>query len=156
RSGELAQLRTEMPSDEGSKWDSHPPVAVRIQAMDAVPDQPVAVDSRPAADLIPGFAQACSALASMALNLGSRQVLPWDQFTAAAMTASAQEAADEIYRGVARSTGSGQVDLGTVLDLAAAGRLGTVGGPLSQAPADAFGLLVSLAAVRSGAAAWRH
>ena len=156
RSDELARLRAEMPPDEGSWWDSHPPIAVRVQAMDAMPDQPVVVDPRPATDLVPAFPQACAALASMALNVGSRQVLPWEQFTAAAMTAMAQEAADEIYRGVARSTGAGHVDLGTVLDLSAAGRLGTVGGPLSEAPADALGLLVSLAAVRSGVATWRH
>ncbi|MBX6748949.1 MAG: M48 family metallopeptidase [Micromonosporaceae bacterium] len=156
RSGELAQLRAGMPPDKGSVWDSHPPIAARIQAMEAMPDRLVTVDDRPATELIPGFPQACAALASRALKIGSRQVLPWDQFTAAAMTATAQDAADEIYRGVARSTGSSDVNLGTVLDLSAAGRLGTVGGPLTEAPADALGLLVSLAAVRSGVATWRH
>lgn len=156
RADELARLRAEAPPDKGSLWDSHPPIAARIQAMDGMPDQPVAVDSRPATDLIPAFPQACSALASMALKLGSRQVLPWEQFTAAAMTASVQEAADEIYRAVARSTGASDVNLGTVLDLVAAGQLSTVGGPLTEAPADAFGVLVSLAAVRSGVATWRH
>jgi hypothetical protein len=92
----------------------------------------------------------------MSLKVGSRQVLPWNEFTAAAMTASAQEAADEIYRGVARSTGARHADLGTVLDISEAGRLGLVGGPLSEAPADALEVLVGLAAVRSGAATWRH
>jgi Zn-dependent protease with chaperone function len=156
RADELARLRAEMPPDQGSAWDSHPPIAARIQAMDAMPDRPVPVDHRSATDLIPGFPEACAALARTALKIGPRQVLPWDQFTAAGMTASVQESADEIYRAVARSTGSSDVNLGTVLDLSAAGRLSVVGGRLSEAPAEALGLLVSLAAVRSGAATWRH
>ncbi len=161
RSEELAGLRAEAPPSDGSRWDSHPPIAVRIAAMDAMPevsreDAERAPASRSATVLVPYFDQACAALAASALKLGSRTVLPWDQFTAQAATAGAQGSADEIYRAVARSTGAGHADLGTVLDLAAAGQLGTVRGPLSESPVDALSVLVSLAAVRSGAAAWRH
>jgi Zn-dependent protease with chaperone function len=156
RSGELARLRAEPPPSESSRWDSHPPIATRVAAMNEMPDVPTPADTRPAWVLIPYFDQACAALAASALNLGNRTVLPWSQFTAQAATAQVQEAADEIYRSVARTTGVGQATLDTVLELAAAGRLGTVHGRLSESPLDALGVLVSLAAVRSGAAVWRH
>ncbi|HEY7224318.1 MAG TPA: M48 family metallopeptidase [Micromonosporaceae bacterium] len=156
RADELTRLRAQAPPSEGSRWDSHPPIAVRIAAMAAMPDPQVSADTRPSTVLIPYFPQACAALASSALSLGNRTVVPWDQFTGLGATAAAQDAADQIYRAVARATGAGHADLGTVLDLAAAGRLATVGGRLAQAPGDGLEVLVRLAAVRSGAAAWRH
>jgi hypothetical protein len=123
--------------------------------MASMPDSPAPADPRPATALVRGFPQACQALAHGALKLGGRTMLPWDEFTGHGATASAQQIADEIYRAVARSTG-GRADLGAVLDLSAAGRLGMVGGPLTEAPAAGLAVLVNLAAVRSGAGRWRH
>ncbi len=156
RSDELERFRAEAPPSEGTRWDSHPPIATRVEAMAAMPDSAAPADPRNAAELIPGFDQACLALERSALKLGDRTVLPWDEFAGHGATASAQGAADEILRAVARATGGGRADLGTVLDLVEAGRLGTVGGLLTGAPVNALLTLVSLAAVRSGAARWRH
>jgi hypothetical protein len=124
--------------------------------MAVMPDSESNVDSRPATVLVRDFPHACAALATSALNLGGRTVLPWDEFTARAATAAAQETADQIYRAVARGTRGGQPGLGTVLDLSAAGRLSTVGGLLTKDPEQALEVLVSAAAVRSGAARWQH
>jgi hypothetical protein len=155
RAGELAALRAEAPSSKTSRYDSHPPIAARIAAMDSMPDAPAFVDTRPARVLVPNFEQACAALATSAFKIGNRSVVPWDRFTGLAMASALQEAADEVYRAVARVTG-GRADLGAVLDLAETGRLGTISGPLAQDQPAALAVLVRLAAIRSGAAYWRH
>ncbi len=156
RTDELARLRSEAPPSESSAWDSHPPIAARIAAMESMPEAAVAPDTRPATVLVRDLDQANAALARSALKLGDLTLVPWDQFTGHAMTATIQDAADEIYRAVGRATGARQADLGTVLELSAAGRLGSVDGALGQAPAEALRILIELAAVRSGVAVWRH
>jgi Zn-dependent protease with chaperone function len=153
RAGEIAKLRAQAPPSKASRYDSHPPIAARIAAMESMPEAAVPVDTRPAWVLVPYFEQACHALVTSAFKIGNRAVVPWDQFTGLAMTATVQEAADEIYRAVARVTG-GRADLGIVLDLAESGRLGSVGNALPDP--DALAILVRLAAIRSGAAYWRH
>jgi Zn-dependent protease with chaperone function len=155
RSGELAALRAEAPSSKTSRYDSHPPIAARIAAIETMPDSPVFVDTRPAWVLVPNFEQACAALVTSAFKIGNRSVVPWDRFTGLAMTSALQEAADEVYRALARVTG-GRADLDMVLDLAETGRLGTIPGPLAQDQPGALAVLVRLAAIRSDAAYWRH
>jgi Zn-dependent protease with chaperone function len=53
RADELAALRVQPPSAERSRWDSHPPIAVRIAAIEAQPDTGPPPDDRPASLLIP-------------------------------------------------------------------------------------------------------
>ena len=153
RAAEIAKLRAEAPPSKASRYDSHPPIAARIAAMESMPEAAVPMDSRPAWVLVPSFEQACAALVTSAFKIGNRTLVPWDQFTGLAMTVATQEAADEIYRAVARATG-GRADLGVVLEIAESRGLGYVGNVLAEP--DAIAVLVRLAAIRSGAAYWRH
>jgi len=157
RSGsvELARLRAEPPPPEWSRWDSHPPIATRIEAMAAVADDHPPDDPRPASVLVRDLPQAYAALVRSALELGDRTVQSWDEFAAHDANATAQARAGAIYRAVARCT-DGRASLDAVLELAEAGRLGAVGGPLTETPGEALELLVGLAALGSGKARWRH
>src|SRR6185369_2772589 len=102
RANELAELRTEAPPEEQSRWDSHPSVAVRVAAMDAMPDQPVPVDTRPATDLVPRFDRAAEVLFEGVAAVEGRRQVGWDEFTTAGLLAEEQRQADVVYRAAAR------------------------------------------------------
>ena len=165
RADELAELRQAPPPTEQSRWDSHPSIAVRVAAMDGMPDVPVGADTRYATDLVPMFDSAAEAVAKRAVRFGGRTQLPWDQFTAVAVLVQEQRQADLIYRAAARLAGSATANLGTVFGLVHAGRLGELAAEFfpdatRQEAAARFvapmTLLLRVAAVRSGVATWRH
>ena len=165
RTDELGALRLEAPPSEQSTWDSHPSPAVRIRAMEAMPDVVVRADDRPATDLVPMFDQACAALAAKVVAFGGRTQLPWDDFRAVATLIQEQRQADHIYRATARIVGGSEAGLGTLLDLIAAGRLHEVAAEFipnatKRESAERFlplmRLLLRVAAVRSNAARWQH
>ena len=98
-------------------------------------------------------------------DVGRRTVLPWSQFTGKAIGASRQRTADRIFRSVGRRTGIADPGLGDVFDLVAAGRLGELAEEFypdatreeaAARFADPMDLLITLAAVQSGVAHWRH
>lgn len=165
RAQELAELHAEAPPTDQSKWDSHPSIAVRVAAMDRMPDVAAPVDTRYATDLVPMFDQAAEAVAKMTVSFGDRTQLPWNQFTAVSALLQEQRQADLIYRAAARLTGQGSAGLRTVLDLVHAGRLvdlATEFFPRAtrreavQEFAGPMALLLRVAAVRSNVAYWRH
>ncbi len=165
RGDELERLRAAEPPSEQSKWDSHPPIAVRVAAMAAMPEVPVSVDTRPASNLLPMFDQICAALAEKEVNYGGRKVVSWDEFSAISVVTEEQRTADQVYRAAARLAGSKQADLGTVLGIVESGRLGELAEQFfpdatrkeaRQRFAGLFHLLFRVAAVRSGVAHWRH
>jgi hypothetical protein len=173
RAGDLRKLRAQGPPDQGSRWDSHPPVGQRIAMINAEP----ATDGRPATVLLDDFDAAVAELELIAFDLGDRTRMPLEQYTAAAAQALHQREADVLYRAAERvlaTSGSGAVPaakaggLGAVLDLAEAGRAGELHAALfrsaalddQEAVADGFrGYLAaafSVALVDAGVARWRH
>lgn len=122
RGDELARLRDDAPPAEGSRWDSHPPIAARIAAMQAQPDTERMRDTRPATALLPDFAHVAAATAEEVVAFADRVRLDWDELTAASVATEVQRAADSVFRAAARLSGRPSGTLATVLDLVAAGR----------------------------------
>lgn len=160
RRAELERLRAQTPKSETSKWDSHPPIPDRIAAIEATRGSYVPTDDRPAYVLVAYFDAACRALQAQAVDVGRRTVLSWNDFTAAAAMAVDQREADVLFRAAARIARRPSADLGTVLDLVAAGYAGELAQMVARQDPDALGGYVAaairLAAVGSGAAHWRH
>ncbi|WP_240670506.1 M48 family metallopeptidase [Actinoplanes solisilvae] len=165
RPDELARLRDEEPDTETSRWDTHPAIGERIAAMNAMPPVNHPVDDRPADVLLPHSDQAWLALQREVVDFGDREVLPWAQFTAAATTRVVQNRADRVFRSAARLAAVPEAGLAEVLDLVAAGRLGELAAEFfpqatrKEAAAKFAGImddLITLAALRSGVAYWKH
>ncbi|WP_125774561.1 M48 family metallopeptidase [Antribacter gilvus] len=165
RSADLAELRAEPPVEAHSAWDSHPPVAARVAAMENLADPGTAVvDGRPATALIPGFAAAAAATAEAVVAFGTRERLTWPELVNRAMTLGGQRSADVVYRGVARLIDQPTAALSAVVDLAEAGRVtdvtrtvifGASDEEVAAETPDVLEALVSAAVLQSGAASWR-
>jgi Zn-dependent protease with chaperone function len=174
RAGELARIRAEVPPARPSRWDPHPPDAERIARLGRDPAGPVGVDGRPAVVLVPQLGAATAELEEMTFDFGDRPRVPPEQYTAAAAQWHGQRAADSLYRAATRlaggaGAGSGvSANLGTVLDLLAAGRLPELAvallpaTPLGDPPAatgavvDALTSAIAAALGQAGAARWQH
>jgi Zn-dependent protease with chaperone function len=163
RQDEIARLRENAPEQRPSRWDTHPPIGVRVAAMADAPSGTHTPDDRPAAVLLADIDGAGQALQSLVVAHEGRQVLPWGEFIAAAVAAGVQERADAVYRAVGRFTGAPEPGLPTVLDVVRAGRLGEFAtqffgdGTPEDAVAQFAGPMESLlinAAVRGGRARW--
>ncbi|MGC4803634.1 M48 family metallopeptidase [Micromonospora sp. DT233] len=124
RRGQIDDLRENAPDRPGSRWDTHPPIGVRVAAMADAPADAAAVDARPAAGLLADVDAAGRQLQGIVIDHEGRQVLPWPEFIAAAIAAGGQQEADSIYRAAGRFTGAEEPGLSTVLELVRAGRLG--------------------------------
>ncbi|WP_435736753.1 M48 family metalloprotease [Cellulosimicrobium sp. PMB13] len=165
RADDLAGIRAKGAPAEQSPWDTHPSIAARVAAMDAMPDGgAVATDHRPATALVPGFAAWAERVAQVEIAFGTRAQLPWEALVAAAMPVHDQRTADTLYRAVGRAAGQPQGDLATLLALLAAGRSDVLARDLvPRAPADearaailgAVHSALDAAAVRSRVATWR-
>ncbi|WP_433219094.1 M48 family metallopeptidase [Dactylosporangium sp. CS-047395] len=165
RSGELAKLRDSAPEEERSRWDSHPPIADRIRAMEAMPDSGVAVDNRPAAALLGDPAGLALRLQRAALNIEDKTLLPWDELTDASISANAQRDVDALFRAAARLAGAPQGDLGLVLYIVERGGAGDLGRAVNphgdpeeqrEILADRIDSAIGLAARRGGIGRWKH
>ncbi|GAB7049159.1 M48 family metallopeptidase [Catenuloplanes indicus] len=167
RAEEIAALRSSASSAEErqSRWDSHPPIGVRVAAINAAPESPVTPDDRPAEVLIPELGQAGLALQQHILGGRNLTVLPWQQFIGTGASARLQDNMDGLLRALTRALGVPVTDVGAVLDQIEAGRLPAMAAVVfpSASPeeatkrfADPLDALFSLAAVRSGVASWDH
>ncbi|WP_422743674.1 M48 family metallopeptidase [Micromonospora sp. WMMD754] len=164
RRDEIDELRENAPEGTPSRWDTHPPIGVRVAAMTSVPPTAAGADDRPAWILLADVAGAGRALQSLVVEHGSRRLLPWPQFVAESVAAGVQQQADGIYRAAGRFTGNAGPGLPTVLELVRAGRLGEFaerffGGATREEAAAAFAgpmeTLLDNAAVRAGRARWQ-
>ncbi|WP_426511848.1 M48 family metallopeptidase [Dactylosporangium sp. McL0621] len=165
RSGELAELRDNAPEEKKSRWDSHPPIADRIRAMQAMPDPGVPADERPAAVLLGDPAMLAQRLQRAAMNIEDKTLLPWDELTDAGIAAGAQRDVDALFRAAARLAGTPQGDLGLVLHIleqGGAADLGRAVAPHSDPPeqrellVDRVDSAIGLAARSGGAGRWKH
>ena len=170
RGDELGAVRGAPLSAEAGRWDSHPPTAERVVAMDRLADVPHTPDGRPAYVLVPQIGVLAARLADEVLAVEDRRRLPWDELVPPAIAAEQQRRADGVHRTAARLAGVPRATLGTVLDLVAQGRsddlaleLGLDPEPHAVAPgeavapplADALHPVLASALVNGGAARWR-
>ena len=119
----------------------------------------------PAGDLVPDLPGLGRALQGVAFPAQGRTTVDWDTFFGAARTVEMQREADAALATIARAAGVPVANAADVLDLAADGRLHKAAEAVfSGLPADETAgrvaelvtLLIALAALRSGAARWRH
>ncbi|MEU8235208.1 M48 family metalloprotease [Actinoplanes sp. NPDC048967] len=128
--------------------------------------QPAGFDlGAPAGDLVPDLPGLGRALQGVAFPAQGRTTVDWDSFFGAARTVEMQREADAALATISRAAA---VPVGTaadVLDLAADGRLhkaaesvfaGLPADETAARVAELVTLLLALAALRSGAARWRH
>jgi hypothetical protein len=118
-----------------------------------------------AGDLVPDLPGLGRALQAVAFPPGGRAVVSWDEFFSLARNAEMEREADASLGAVSRVAGSPVTSAADILDLAADDRLRTIAktvfGDLpddqtAERIIDLITLLLALAALRSGAARWRH
>ncbi|GLY96712.1 M48 family metallopeptidase [Actinoplanes sp. NBRC 103695] len=139
-----------LPPGAGSLVDVEPTGAALIAAeVELVPD-------------LPGLGRA---LQAVAFPPRGRTIVGWDEFFGAARAAEMEREADAALGTLTRAAGSPVASAADVLDLAADGRLRKVAETVfPDMPPDEtesrvnelITLLLALAALRSGAARWRH
>ncbi|ADG76022.1 peptidase M48 Ste24p [Cellulomonas flavigena DSM 20109] len=122
RTQELGSVRERPAGEQGSRWDSHPPIGERVVAMDRLPDVPAQPDDRPASVLVPHLDVVAAHLADEVLDVADRQRLPWDQLVPPMAAAAQQRRADAVHRAAGRLAGVQRATLGTVLELVEQGR----------------------------------
>ena len=118
-----------------------------------------------AGELVPDLPGLGRALQAVAFPPQGRTVVGWDEFFGAARAAEMEREADAALGTLTRAAGSPVAHAGDVLDLAADGRLHKVADAVfpdlppdetAGRVAELVTLLLALAALRSGAARWRH
>jgi Zn-dependent protease with chaperone function len=119
----------------------------------------------PAGDLVPDLPGLGKALQGVAFPAQGRTTVDWDSFFGAARTVEMQREADGALAAISRAAGVPVANAADVLDLAADGRLqkaaeavftGLPADETAGRVAELVTLLLALAALRSGAARWRH
>ncbi|MEU8615943.1 M48 family metalloprotease, partial [Actinoplanes sp. NPDC048791] len=128
--------------------------------------QPAGFDlGAPAGDLVPDLPGLGRALQGVAFPAQGRTTVDWDSFFGAARTVEMQREADAALATISRAAAVPVVTAADVLDLAADGRLhkaaesvfaGLPADETAARVAELVTLLLALAALRSGAARWRH
>ncbi|WP_433725647.1 M48 family metalloprotease [Actinoplanes sp. CA-051413] len=128
--------------------------------------QPAGFDLGAAAgDLVPDLPGLGRALQGVAFPAQGRTTVDWDSFFGAARTVEMQREADAALATISRAAAVPVVTAADVLDLAADGRLhkaaesvfaGLPADETAARVAELVTLLLALAALRSGAARWRH
>jgi Zn-dependent protease with chaperone function len=175
RATEMAVLRAREPEPSGP-WDPHPPLAERVAALTpatapaepadpAEPAEPAEDAKEPVEALVPDLPALGRALQAVAFPPRGRAVVSWDECLSLARTAEMEREAEAALAAISRAVGSPVPDAGQLLTLAADGRLRTVAETVfPEVPpeettgriVELLGLMLALAALRSGVARWRH
>jgi hypothetical protein len=168
RPEEMARLRSQ-PPPAPVEGDPHPPLADRLTALTALETASaapkVAPAPGPAAELVPDLPGLGRALQAVAFPSAGRTVVDWDEFFSVTRNAEMEREADAALRSIGHAVGAPVPGLAAVLDLVADGRLPKAAEVVfaGRPPAEVAGrttelitLLLALAALRSGAARWRH
>jgi Zn-dependent protease with chaperone function len=118
-----------------------------------------------AGDLVPDLPGLGRALQAVVFPPQGRTTVGWDEFFGAARTVEMQREADAALTTISRAAGAPVVNAADVLDLASDGRLrkaadtiftGLTADETAGRIAELVTMLLALAALRSGAARWRH
>ena len=176
RADEVAALREKVPPAEPTEksrqqmaeemLNTHPPIGVRIAAMESLPDRAQARphDHRRACALIPDFAKAAAETAEVAYVFGYRERLPWDDLVGRVTTRTQERAANLVYEAAARLAKEPTATLATVAALCEVGRAAElirsafphVDDEEFEATVEvALSTLVRAAVVHAGVARWR-
>ncbi|WP_229073067.1 M48 family metallopeptidase [Actinoplanes sp. DH11] len=184
RSAEMEVLRGQELPPSG-EWDTHPPAGERVAALTALPPaaapsspsaaEPAAPSSAAAAsapedsaaepELVPDLPLLGRALQDVAYPAAGRTVVTWDECLSVARTAEMEREAEATLATLSRATGTEVTGPAQVLDLAAGDRLRPVAATLfpeatpeqtTERIVDLLGLMLALAALRSGVVRWRH
>jgi hypothetical protein len=174
RPDEVDRLRA-LPAERPAEGDPHPPLSDRMTALaaltpapDAAPAPAIAAVVAPdesAADLIPDLPGLGRALQAVAFPAAGRTIVDWDDFFSITRNAEMEREADAALRAIGHAVGTPVPGLAEVLDLVADGRLpkaaevvfaGLPPAETTERITDLIALLLALAALRSGAARWRH
>ncbi|MBB2948023.1 hypothetical protein FB565_007794 [Actinoplanes lutulentus] len=124
-----------------------------------------AKEDEPHPELVPDLPRLGRALQDVAYPAGGRTVVSWDEFLSLARTAEMEREAEAALATVSRAAGSEVTGPAQVLELAADGRLRTAAQELfpgnspeetTERMIDLLGLMLALAALRSGVVRWRH
>ena len=176
RADQIDEVRKKVPPEEPAEksrqqmaeemLSTHPPIGVRIAAMESIPDcaQARPYDDRRACALIPDFAKAAAATAEVAFIFGYRERLEWDELVGRIRTNSDQHTANTMYTAAAPLAKEPTATLATVVALSQAGRsteLVRAAYPdvtdeqVDKTVPAMFNALVRAAAVRAGMVRWR-
>ncbi|WP_433828729.1 M48 family metallopeptidase [Actinoplanes sp. CA-015351] len=126
-------------------------------------EEPLAAEPDP--ELVPDLPRLGRALQDVAYPAGGRTVVSWDEFLSLARTAEMEREAEAALATVSRAAGSEVTGPAQVLELAADGRLRAAAQVLfagnspeetTERMIDLLGLMLALAALRSGVVRWRH
>ncbi|WP_151771597.1 M48 family metallopeptidase [Streptomyces abyssomicinicus] len=102
---QLAEMRAELPEPERSPYDSHPPIAERVRAVESLPDDGRADDGRGAALDILGDARGAAAALEPAVLadelLGFRRAADWSDVLDSGMAARLSELDTPLHRALA-------------------------------------------------------
>ncbi|WP_087929890.1 M48 family metalloprotease [Streptomyces albireticuli] len=140
RRSALAELRGELPADEESPYDSHPPVAERVRLIEAQPDDGRGTDpARPALALLRDAERVLAELEDVLLTPEALAMerAAWPELAHRAMHARATAGAGPLRTALATAgiaAGSASGDLAALLDSADAERLWLVAGHLPKSP----------------------
>ncbi|MFJ6842747.1 M48 family metallopeptidase [Streptomyces griseoluteus] len=144
RAGELAKLRTGLPEEPESRYDSHPPMAERVRRVEALPaDGRGAEGDAPALALLTDPEHTQTALEEAVLTaeaLGFRRAADWPDLLNTAMAEGITTARTPLHRALTAYSGR-PATLADVLDAIDQGRLWRVAErlPLSEEAAAAKG-----------------
>ncbi len=156
-----------VPADADADADAAPGASSAAGARSAPGSGPAAPSGagRPAGDLVPDLPGLGRALQAVVFPPQGRTTVGWDEFFGAARTVEMQREADAALSTLSAAAGAPVAHAGEVLDLAADGRLlKAAEAVFPELPSDRVAeracelvkLLLALAALRSGAARWRH
>ncbi|MGW4702584.1 M48 family metallopeptidase [Streptomyces sp. NPDC004285] len=152
RAGELAGMRADLPAEPATPYDSHPPTAERVAAIEALPDDGrAAEEERPAFGLFASPEEALRAVEDATLTPEALRMrrLDWPDLVHEAMTAKYVRDTEQLRAALATPTGpDGTVDADRLrreveacLDAVATGAVWDLleGLPLSEEAAAATG-----------------
>ncbi|GHF20831.1 M48 family metalloprotease [Streptomyces morookaense] len=140
RQADLAELRGELPPDELSPYDSHPPVAERVRLIEELPDDGMAAaPARPALELLRDPERVLVELEGAVLTPEALALerVEWPELTHRAVHTLVQKAAQPLRSAISEAglaAGLAADDLNALLDAADAGRLWQVAGHLPKSP----------------------
>ncbi|MEU4254787.1 M48 family metalloprotease [Streptomyces fradiae] len=122
RTGELAELRRDLPDEPSSPYDSHPPIAERVARLEALPDDGRASEpATPALGLLadPGTAMVAVERTTLTPQALRMRRVDWSELVHTAMTGHSAREAEPLRRATAAvAGGDGSLDaLLNALDL---------------------------------------
>lgn len=146
--------------------NTHPPLGVRIAAMESLPDGAEARphDARRACALIPDFGKAAAATAEVVYVFGYRERVEWDELVGRVATRGDQGTANAVYAAAARLVNEPTAGLTTVVALSRAGRATELvraalpevdDEQIGETVSTVFNALVRAAVAQAGVARWR-